>query len=290
MMLPILAALASGTLFAGQQLIMRRYTDTAASPLIIPAQFGLVFPFWLLLWAGTSTTGTLTFNLAPGTLVYPLLWGFVTISATTTLVWLFRKFSLTELAGYRKALITLGALLMDITLFHLSFPPAEIAAITLLLFGALLLSHSRSRLPSLQEAGILIIWCSIMTLQISLYKEGQQHQTGVLANAILMQTVSSAVCAGLWLAPALRQRRAQGQAILLPTLPLLGMLACNLAGTLLEGFAYAGLPLAVVMVLTILPATLFAAHDLVSGHLPRKPRTFAALGVLALGLLLLALR
>jgi drug/metabolite transporter (DMT)-like permease len=281
-MLPILAALTSGTCFAIMQLMMKRHTTQTSHPFLTPAFFGLLTPFWLLMLAGNGTLHSLTFNLTPMGLLYPALWAAVTVTSTCILVWLFRTFSLTELTGYRKALITLGALVSDVLIFAIAFPLPELVAIALLLTGALLLSRSRSRLPSLAEFAILVGWCSVMTIQITFYKEGQHHQSSVLANTILMQLTSSAIYASMWLLPQVRRQAAK-----LPWQAIAVMLACNIAGTLLEGFAYAGLPLAALMVLTILPSTLFAAHDLWHGHLPRHPRSYVALAILALGLILL---
>lgn len=283
-LLPILAALTSGTVFALMQLIMKRHTTQETHPLFMPAYFGILAPVWLIGGLASGAAGALSFNLTFSGLLYPVLWAVVTVASTCTLVWLFKTYSLTELTGYRKALITLGALIMDVTVFHLIFPLPEIAAITALLIGALMLSKSRSRLPSPAEFGILIVWCSIMTAQITFYKEGQTHQTSVLANTILMQFLSSTMYACFWLLPSLRNSVKH-----IPLSHLAMLLGTNLVGTLLEGFAYNGLPLAVLMVLTILPSTLFAAHDLWHGHLPRHPRSYTALAILAFGLILLML-
>lgn len=281
-MLPILAALISGTVFALSQLVMKRYTTPTTHPLFMPAYYGLLAPVWLAGLLISGSFGALTFNFTPSGMVYPLLWATVTVMSTCTLMWLFKTFSLTELTGYRKALITLGALAMDVTVFHLIFPVPELLSIALILTGALLLSRSRSRLPTLAEFGILVIWCSIMTAQITFYKEGQHHQSSILANTVIMQLVSSTIYAAFWLLPSLRNAIKA-----IPASHVAFMLGCNLIGTLLEGFAYAGLPLAALMVLTILPSTLFAAHDLWRGHLPRHPRSYIALAILALGLILL---
>jgi hypothetical protein len=282
-MLAILAALTSGCMFALQQLIMKRHAASKSTPLFVQAQFGMLAPIWVMALLLLHGSGKLTFNFEPQALMFTAAWGLVTVTSSTILIWLFRTFSLTELAGYRKALVTLGALIMDIVIFRHAFPAPEIFAISTLLAGALLLSHSRNRLPSLAEFAILVGWCGVMTAQITFYKEGLNHQPHILANTILMQATSSSLCALLWLLPQVRQAGA------LPVKPLLLMLACNLTGTVLEGFAYAGLPLAVLMVLTILPSTLFAAHDLWHGHLPRHPRAFLALGLLAMGFILLVI-
>lgn len=279
---PILAALTSGTLFALMQLVMKRHTSATTHPLFMPAYFGFMTPIWLCGGLISGSLGLLSFNLTLQGLFYPLLWATVTVTSTCTLVWLFKNFSLTELVGYRKALITLGAMLMDVAIFSLHFPLPELAAIALILTGALLLSHSRSRLPTLAEFGILVLWCSIMTAQITFYKEAQHHQPSVLANAIVSQFLSSSLYLAFWLLPSLRNSVKH-----IPLSHLAVLLGTNLCGTLLEGFAYQGLPLAVLIVLTILPSTLFAAHDLWRGHLPRHSRSYAALGLLAAGLILL---
>lgn len=281
---PILAALTSGTLFALMQLIMKRHTTATTHPLFMPAYFGLMAPVWLVFMLVGHGTSLLTLNFTTTGLFYPSLWAVVTVTSTCTLVWLFKNFSLTELVGYRKALITLGAMLMDVLIFKQVFPAPELVAIAFLLTGALLLSHSRSRLPTLAEFGILSVWCAIMTAQITFYKEAQHNQPSVLANAAISQFLSSSLYATFWFLPSLRNGIKH-----IPRSHLLVLLGTNFAGTLLEGFAYQGLPLAVLIVLTILPSTLFAAHDLWRGHLPRHPRSFAALGLLAIGLLLLIL-
>lgn len=281
---PIFAALASGLAFAGMQMVMKKFTTQDTHPLFTPAFFGLLAPVWGIALVILGTAGVVPFNLTAQGMMFPMLWAMVTVLSTCMLVWLFRTFSLTELTGYRKALITLGAVVADVVVFHLIFPLPELLAIGLLLIGALLLSRSRSRFPTPAEFGILVVWCSIMTVQITFYKEGQQYQSMVIANTILMQLVSSTLYACMWFLPKLR---AQFKSLPLPALGLL--LGFNLIGTVLEGFAYAGLPLAVLMVLTILPSTLFAAHDLWHGHLPRQMKSYVALVILATGLIMLML-
>lgn len=282
-MLPLLAALASGTAFALMQVVLKQHTAQHSHPFLLPSLIGLLAPVWAALFIITQATGALTYNLNPGALLYPALWAVCTVTTTTILVWLLKSFSLSELAGYKKGLITIGALAADMAVFHQKFPLAKLAAIALLLAGALGLSHTRSRFPRWQEGLVLLFWCGLMTLQITFYKEGQQLQPDVLSNTILAQFMSALLYGLFNLAPGMRHSPRPPFRLVLP------LLACALAGTLLEGFAYAGLPLAAVMVLTILPATLFAAHDLWRGDLPRAPRSYAALLALALGFLLLIL-
>lgn len=281
-MLPLLAALASGTAFALMQVVLKRHA-AHSHPFLLPSLIGLLAPVWAALFIGTHASGALTYNFAPGALLYPLLWAVCTVSTTTILVWLLRSFSLTEVTGYKKALLTLGALGADIAVFHLKFPAAKLAAIGLLLVGALGLSHTRSRLPNLREALVLLVWCGLMTAQIVFYKEGLQQQHHVLSNTIIAQFMSAVMYSALNFLPNIGNHSKPPLSLTLP------LLACALAGTLLEGFAYAGLPLAAVMLLTILPATLFAAHDLWRGDLPRHARTYGALAAIAAGFILLIL-
>lgn len=281
-MLPILAALTSGLAFTGLQIIFKRHSKPGASPFAIPAYMGLLAPTWLVLLLTTNTT-LLDFNLTPAALIFPAMWAVCTVTTTTLLVWLLSRFSLTEVAGYKKALITFGALLADIYLFSVNFHIYKVAAIGFLLFGALTLSQTRHRIPTPSQALILLAWCSLLTLQITLYKTGQLHQPQVLANTILCQLMSTSLYALLWLLPSVRRQTP------LPTPALLGILACAFIGVSLEGFAYFALPLAVVMLVTILPATLFAAHDLYRGDLRPTPLTLRALLALAGGFTLLFL-
>lgn len=279
-MVPLLAALASGTAFALMQLVLKRHA-AHSHPLLLPSLLGLLAPVWALLFIVTHATGTLTYNLTPGALLYPLLWALCTVTTTTILVWLLRSFSLTEVTGYKKALLTLGALGADITVFHQKFPAIKLAAIGLLLAGALGLSHTRSRMPTWREALVLLLWCGLMTAQITFYKEGLLQQPHVLSNSILAQFFSTVMYSAFNFMPGMRQLKRPPLSLTLP------LLACALTGTLLEGFGYAGLTLAAVMLLTILPATLFAAHDLWRGELPRQFRTYGALGAIAAGFALL---
>ncbi|MCA3244255.1 MAG: hypothetical protein INF43_02985 [Alphaproteobacteria bacterium] len=286
-LLGVLAALGSGVAFALYQMVVKQlHVLQPAAPglagmLAIPRWLGLLFPVWLAALLACWQTGALEFNLTPHALRWPLAWAACTVATTTGLVWLLKSFSLAEVAGYKKALITLGALLADVALFGFHFPLFTLLAIALLLGGAVGLSQARNRLPSVTEWAVIGVWCAVLVLQITLYKYGQQQQPQVLAHTLLAQTFATAFYAGLWAWAPVRQQP-------LPPRPwVLALWAAFLAGTVLEGFAYAGLPLALVLVVTMLPAALLAAHDLWRGDLPRQPRTWLALASLALGFLLL---
>lgn len=281
MLLPVLAALASGLALTGLQIIFKHYARPETSPLAIPAIMGLLAPVWAAMFYASTQNQLLDFNFTPVALAFPFGWAVCTVSTTCVLVWLLSYFSLTEVTGYKKALITAGALLADIFIFQVSFQPLKLVAIAFLLYGALTLSRTRNRMPTANEFFILLIWCTVLTLQIILYREGQLHQPEVLSLTILAQLSSSVLYALLWLMPSVHH----GPKLPLPA--LLGILGCALTGTLLEGFAYAALPLAVVMLLTILPATLFAAHDLFRRDLTPSRTTLIALATIALGILIL---
>ena len=283
----LLAALASGVAFALYQITIKRLHGAVGTlhPLAIPAWLGLLAPFWLAVFMATQGEGA--YVLTPEALRWPLAWAACSMLSTTGLVWLLRSFSLSEVAGYKKALITLGALGMDIALFGLHFPLFTLLAIALLLGGALGLSSARNRIPSKAEWLVIALWCAVLVVQITLYKYGQRLQPSVLAHTVLAQLFVTVGYALLWLLPAIRRQATGG---MVPPLRLIAALwACMLAGTLLEGFAYAGLPLALVLVVTMLPAALMAAHDLWRGDLPRTPKAWLALGALAAGFMALML-
>lgn len=285
LLIPIASALGSGLLFTLMQMQMKHLTTPTSSPFLLPQFMGYLFPIWAGLFVVTDATGLLTYNLSPKALLFPLGWACCATSTTVVLIFLFRKFSLTEVAGYRKALLTLGTLGVDVTLFQQHFSALRLGAVGLLLGGALGLSHSSHRWPNAKEAVILVLWSAAFTLQLTLYKEGILHQPHVMANAILAQSCSTFIYACM----SLFQKPAQPDTTPLPHLPLVLMVGCALLGTLIEGFGYAGLPLAIATLLTILPATLFAAHDLLGGHIARSPRAYAALAALATGFGLLML-
>jgi len=277
------AALASGIAFAAYQMAMKHLQAVQPTPpglagfLAIPRLLGLLWPIWLAAWLGCWHSGVLAFNLQPYALMWPLAWAACTVATTTGLVWLLGRFSLAEVAGYKKAFITLGAMGADMLLFGLHFPLFTLLAMVCLLAGAMGLSQARQRWPQPLEWGVIACWCGVLVLQISLYKYGQQQQPTVLAHTVVAQTLATGFYALLWLLPAVRT---------LAPPPLRGVVvlwAAFLAGTLLEGFAYAGLPLALVLVITMLPAALLAGHDLWRGDLPQRPRTWVALALLAAG-------
>ena len=284
----LLAAFGSGIAFALLQIAYKRALPslggTTANPLLLPSWLGILAPFWALLMLLCHTTGWLTFNLSFQSLIWPFLWAICSVISTTGLVWLLRNFSLSEVAGYKKALITLGAAGVDILIFNEQFPWLTIAAVAVLMAGSLGLSGSRNRLPTKPEWLVIALWCAVLTLQITLYKTSLHHQPHVLANTILAQGFVTLGYAALWALPGLRHQPTPPPRLLLP------ILACLLVGVLLEGFAYAGLPLAVVLVVTILPAALMSAHDLWQGHLPATRRTALALSGLLLGFILLLWR
>lgn len=283
----VVAALGSGVAFALYQMVMKQLHALQPAPpgwagmLAIPRWLGLLFPLWLAATVASWQSGALEFNLGWQALRWPLAWAACTVATTTGLVWLLKSFSLAEVAGYKKALITLGALVADMTLFGFHFPFFTLLAIALLLSGALGLSNARNRLPTPTEWAVIGVWCAVLVLQITLYKYGQQQQPHLLAHTVLAQTFATGLYALLWLIPTVRH---------LPLPPrhwILALWAAFLAGTILEGFAYAGLPLALVLVVTMLPAALLAGHDLWRGDLPRRPATWAALASLAAGFWLL---
>lgn len=279
----VLAALGSGVAFACYQMVMKQLHVVQPNPvgfagaLAIPRWLGLLFPLWLAALVGCWQTEVLTFDMSWQALRWPLAWAGCTVLTTTGLVWLLRRFSLAEVAGYKKALITLGALAADMLLFGLHFPMLTLLAIALLLGGALGLSNARNQLPKPLEWAVIGFWCAVLVLQITLYKYGQQQQPHLLAHTVVAQTFATGLYALLWLWPAVRRQ---------PPLPqrwVMALWAAFLAGTVLEGFAYAGLPLALVLVVTMLPAALLAGHDLWRGDLPRRLGTWVALSLLALG-------
>ena len=84
----------------------------------------------------------------------------------------------------------------------------------------------------------------------------------------------------LWLLPAVQKTPFR----LTKALPLL---AVAFTGVVIEGFAYASLPLAVVILITMSGAALFAVYDLATRDLPLTRRTSLALSAIALGFMLL---
>jgi len=282
--MPLLAALVSGLAFTLLQILFKRHTSPATSPLILPSWLALLFPAWLAAFVACNQTNLLTFTLTPTALAYPLLWAICTVTTTTGLVWLLSRFSLSELAGYKKTFITLGAATADVLIFHTQFPLATLIALAFLLGGTVGLSQSRNRLPTLAEIALIIGWCLIMVFQVSTYKYGQKLQPAVLSHTIIAQGFSTALYALLWLIPTVRRQPLPGTGVLVP------VLAAALTGVLLEGFAYAGLPLAMVLVITMLPTALMATHDLWHGDLPRTPRTALALLILLAGIVTLVWR
>lgn len=292
-LLGITAATLSGIAFALYQIMIKRLQREMPAEqaeragtfdaFAIPRLLGFLLPFWLALGLAAWQTEWLSFNITAEALRWPLAWAVCTVLSTTVLVWLLGRFSLAEVAGYKKALITLGAVLVDIWLFGLGFPLLTLAAIALLLSGALGLSKARNRLPTRLEWGVIGVWCTVLVVQISLYKYGLQQQPQVLAHTVIAQTFAASLYALLWLVPHIKNLK-------LPPLRLIVPLwLAVLAGTMLEGFAYAGLPLALVLVVTMLPAALMAGHDLWRGDLPTSGRTWVALAALAAGFFVLVL-
>lgn len=277
---PLFAAILSGFCFTLLGILLKRNTTATQSPFILPSWLALLFPVWCVLFIGTQATHTLTFNLSSSALIWPAIWAICTVSTTTILVWLLQSLSLTEVAGYKKALLTLMASAADIFIFHTAFPIITISALICLLCGSLLLGHARHKLPNKKQALALIAWCTILTLQITAYKQGQMHQTAILSHTILAQSMSTFLYTLLWLTPSVRNTPFK----LLPALPLL---AVAFTGVMIEGFAYAALPLAVVILVTMSGAALFAIHDLYTRELPRTRRSYIALTAIAAGFLLL---
>lgn len=281
--MPLLAAILSGLCFTLLGILIKRNASEGASPFILPSWLALLFPVWCGVFILSHATGTLAFNVNPKALMWPLLWATCTVTTTTLLVWLLQSLSLTEVAGYKKALLTILASGADIFIFQTAFPIATIAAITLILLGSFGLGQARHKLPSPLQAAAIIGWCLILTLQVSAYKQGQLFQPSVMSHTILAQATSTFLYSLLWLLPSVNRNPLPRAVVFAP------ILLVAFTGVMLEGFAYAGLPLAVIIIITMSGAALFAVHDLMRGDLPRTNRTYAALAAIALGFLLLVM-
>ncbi len=279
-MLPLISAIVSGLCFTLLGILLKRNTTAGASPFILPSWLALLFPVWVSAFIVSHATGNLHFNLAPSALLWPLLWAACTVTTTTLLVWLLQSLSLTEVAGYKKALLTLLASGADIFLFQTVFPYATVGALACILIGSLLLGHARKSIPNLKQALALVVWCVIITAQVSAYKYGQTFQPEVLSFTILAQGSSTFLYTLLWLLPSVQNTPFK----LTQALPLL---AVAFTGVVIEGFAYAALPLAVVILITMSGAALFAVYDLATRDLPLTKRTGFALAAIALGFMLL---
>ena len=279
-MLPLIAAITSGLCFTALGILIKRNGAAHASPFILPSWLALLFPVWAATFVITHASGSLTFTLTPQALVWPLLWAACTVTTTTILVWLLQSLSLTEVAGYKKALLTLMASGADIFLFHTTFPIATVTALACILVGSLLLSRARNSVPNLKQAIALVVWCLVITLQISAYKYGQTFQPSVLSFTVLAQGMSTLLYSLLWLMPTVQKTPLK----LTKVWPLL---AVAFTGVAIEGFAYAALPLAVVILITMSGAALFAVYDLATRDLSLTKRTTLALAALALGFMLL---
>jgi hypothetical protein len=283
MLSPILITLLSGVAFATMQILFKRNQGATDLPFLLPSWFAFLFPLWLVAFVVGRASGTVPFELGQDALKWPLMWAFCTVSTTTVLAYFLARFSLSEVLGYKKALLTLGALLADVLIFKTAIALPTLGAIGLILAAATLLSRVRAQLPSARQVVILCAWCVLLTAQISFYKQGQGYQPYVLSYTIVAQLMATGLYSLLWLLPVVRRQ----QLGLWRVAPVLG---CVLVAVLLEGYGYANLPLAVVMLLTMVPATLFAVHDLWHGDLPRSGRTWLALGMLAAGFALLILK
>lgn len=280
-MLAIFAAIASGLCFTLLSILLKRNTSAGANPLILPSWLAMLFPVWCLIFIVSHATGTLTYNITPTNLMWPLLWAACTVTTTTILVWLLQSLSLTEVAGYKKALLTILASGADIFIFQTTFPLATVLAIAFILFGSIGLGQARHQLPSPIQAAAIISWCLIITLQVTAYKQGQLFQSSVLAHTVIAQSFSTGLYSLLWALPSIQRTPFPALGKITP------LLAVAMLGVLMEGFAYAGLPIAVVIILTMSGAALFAVHDLWHRDLPRTPRTYLALTAITLGFLLL---
>lgn len=277
------AAILSGLCFTLLGILLKRNTVEGASPFILPSWLALLFPVWAILFVSTHASGALSFNLTPSALVWPMLWATCTVTTTTLLVWLLQSLSLTEVAGYKKALLTVLASGADIFIFQTAFPIATIAAISFILLGSFGLGQARHKFPTPAQGAAIIGWCLVLTLQVSAYKNGQTYQSSVMAHTILAQGTSTFLYTLLWLLPSVSRN---GLPRIQAAAPIL---LVAFTGVMLEGFAYAGLPLAVVIIVTMSGAALFAVHDLWHGDLPRTRRTYAALAAIAAGFLFLIL-
>lgn len=279
----MLAAILSGLCFTLLGILIKRNTSEGSSPFILPSWLALLFPVWCISFVTMHASGTLTFNLAPSALLWPILWATCTVTTTTLLVWLLQSLSLTEVAGYKKALLTILASGADIFIFQTAFPIAIVGAIVLILGGSFGIGQARHKLPTPMQAAAIIGWCIILTLQVSAYKQGQLFQPSILSHTIIAQGTSTFLYSLLWLLPAVNRNP-------LPRIVTVGpILLVAFTGVMLEGFAYAGLPLAVIIIITMSGAALFILHDIWQGELPRTKRSYLSLAAIALGFLLLIL-
>ena len=129
---------------------------------------------------------------------------------------------------------------------------------------------------------ILAVWCGVVVLQLSFYKRGLLAQPDVLSYAVLAQGLAALCFAGLWARQDVRA--ALGG---MPWRWVSVLLGCVFLGNVMEGFAYKSLPMALVLVVTLLPATLLGAYDLWRGHVRMGRASVLGFGLILAGFLLL---
>lgn len=286
----MLAGILSVVAYSLMQLLFKRSGKPGhggtggANPLVLTAWLGLMAPLWLLLLGVGLPTGLLALELSTPYLAYTFAWAGLSVGTMLLMIVILQRVSLTEFTAYRKALVTAGALAADALIFGTTFSPLKLLAIGVVLAASLGLSVSAQPEPlptkrgkknsptpaSLKQTLLLMGLLGIaMTVQMVVYKRALELQPDLASHVFLAKGIAAVMSLALFALPAIRKAPAPAGLGF-----IFAIIACFFVGSVFEAAAIKHLPLTVVMILSMVAATAFAAHDLWRGDLPRKPRTF----------------
>ena len=303
-MIFMLAGILSVVAYSLMQLLFKRSGAPGrggtggADPLVLTAWLGLMAPLWLLLLGVGLPTGLLALELSTPYLLYTFAWAALSVGTMLLMIVILQRVSLTEFTAYRKALVTAGALAADALIFGIMFSPLKLLAIGTVLAASLGLSLSAQPEPipakrgkkkaqpsaNLKQTLLLMGLLGVaMTIQMVVYKRALELQPDLASHVFLAKGLAAIMSLALFAVPAVRNAPAPAGLGF-----IFAIIGCFFIGSVFEAAAIKHLPLTVVMILSMVAATAFAAHDLWRGDLPRKPRIFIFIGLVFAGFAALA--
>jgi drug/metabolite transporter (DMT)-like permease len=297
---PIAAGIISIVAYSLMQLLFKRSGSAnkgGADALTLTAWLGLMAPLWLFVLAVGLPSGLLVLDFSGVYLAYVSGWAAFSVATMLMMIYILQRISLTEFTAYRKALVTAGVLLADGVVLHEHFSTASLAAIAFIVacsmgLGAGQFNTSKTKKTLKKQPKNLSVWATFgfmlalamaMSLQMLVYKQAVLLQPDVLSHVFLAKALAAIISLGLFAVPRVRKAGRPASIKL-----IFGVIICFFIGSVFEAAAIKHLPLTLVMILSLVAAAAFAAHDVWRKDLPRTWRTGGLIAGIFLGFAALA--
>ncbi len=283
----VICGVASALAYTAMQILFKRSAAYSGNPVVLTAWWGLLLPIWLGVLVLGVQMHLFVVNWSTPYVLWAVTWAVLATGSLTLMIWLIQRLGLVEMTAYRKAFAVAIALSVDVLWLGVSFNPMTIAAMALILAGALMLS-AQDGWPSgadlLRRLFATALLAALLTVQLYVYKEALTYQTDVLAHVFVTKAMISILGLGLWVFPTVY--RAPRPA----SWGLIGaMVVCFIIASITEGYALQGLPTTLVILTSIVAAACFTAYDAWNGDIAATRRSWLAVTAVLSGFAILAL-